>query len=58
MKRVLLIIPVLLFLVVGVFFGAVAAIILGFLLRRHWLPEFLHNVFTLAVVLLVFTASP
>lgn len=41
----------------GVVLGAVAAFFLALLLRRHWLPVFLHNVFTLALVLLVFSGS-
>ena len=37
--------------------GIIGAVLLAQLLKRHWLPEFLHNVFTLALVLTVFTMS-
>lgn len=41
----------------GLILGAAAALLLALLLKRHWVPEYLHNVFTLALVLLVFAAS-
>ncbi len=41
----------------GSLFGIGGALFLTPLLRRHWLPEYLHNVFTLALVLLVFSLS-
>ncbi|MBS9777672.1 MAG: sodium:proton antiporter [Gammaproteobacteria bacterium] len=41
----------------GVFVGAIAAVILVFLIKRHLVPEYLKNVFTLAWVLLVFSIS-
>jgi NhaP-type Na+/H+ or K+/H+ antiporter len=41
----------------GLFLGSLAGYLYGVLLRRHWLPEFLHNVATLALVFLVFTVS-
>ena len=41
----------------GITSGVVGAVFLAQILRRHWLPEFLHNVFTLALVLTVFTVS-
>lgn len=41
----------------GAGMGALAAIALAFVLRRHLLPEFLHNYATLALVLLTFTLS-
>lgn len=37
--------------------GLVGAYVLAFLMRRHMIPEFLRNVFTLAYVLLLFTVS-
>jgi NhaP-type Na+/H+ or K+/H+ antiporter len=42
---------------VGAVAGAVAALTLGFLIRRHWIPEYLLNVVALAWVVLAFTAS-
>lgn len=42
---------------IGLFLGAVSAYLYAALLRRHWLPEFLHNVATLAVVILVFSLA-
>lgn len=42
---------------VGLFFGAAAGYLYGLLLRRHLLPEYLHNVATLALVFILFTAS-
>ncbi len=42
---------------IGLALGAAAAYLYGALLRLHWLPEFLHNVTTLAVVIMVFTVS-
>ena len=44
-------------LVTGVTAGALGALFLALLIKRHWLPEFLHNVFTLALVLIVFTTA-
>ena len=35
---------------VGVLAGAVAALTLGYLIRRHWVPEYLLNVVALAWV--------
>lgn len=43
--------------VLGIVLGAVAALALAVLLKRMWIPDFLHNVFTLALVLLVFSIS-
>ncbi len=37
--------------------GGVAGAFLGLVLRRHWLPEYLHNVFTLTLVFAVFALS-
>lgn len=37
--------------------GMVGAYVLAFLMRKHMIPEFLRNVFTLAYVLLLFTVS-
>lgn len=39
------------------FLGLAGAYILAFLMRKHMIPEFLRNVFTLAYVLLLFTVS-
>ncbi len=41
----------------GVFFGMLGAGVLVLLLRRHWIPDFLQNPASLAVVLTVFTVS-
>ncbi len=41
----------------GVFFGLAAGQFLAVVLRKHWLPEFLHNVFTLTLVFGVFAFS-
>ncbi|MCB1705553.1 MAG: sodium:proton antiporter [Halioglobus sp.] len=42
---------------VGAVAGAVAALTLGFLIRRHWIPEYLLNVVALAWVVLAFAIS-
>jgi len=42
---------------VGGIFGTVGALALGNVLRRHLMPEYLHNVATLSVVLGVFATS-
>jgi CPA1 family monovalent cation:H+ antiporter len=41
----------------GTLIGCLAGYALAVALRRHWLPEYLHNVITLAVVAAVFTSS-
>lgn len=41
----------------GVVLGAVAGYMLGVVLRKYWLPEYLHNVVTLTLVFGVFTAA-
>jgi NhaP-type Na+/H+ or K+/H+ antiporter len=41
----------------GLAFGALAGYAWGTVLRRHWLPEFLHNVATLLMVFGVFALS-
>jgi NhaP-type Na+/H+ or K+/H+ antiporter len=41
----------------GALVGALAALLLGFLLRRQLVPEYLQNYATLAAVLLAFSAS-
>lgn len=41
----------------GAAIGLVAAFSLAAVLRRHWIPEYLHNYGTLALVLLAFTTS-
>jgi len=42
---------------VGVLAGCVAALTLGYLIRRHWIPEYLLNVVALAWVVLTFAGS-
>ena len=42
---------------IGVVLGAGAGYVLGIILRRHWLPEYLHNVATLSLVFAVFALS-
>mgnify|MGYP003382227800 CR=1 FL=1 len=42
---------------VGALAGALAALSLGFLIRRHWIPEYLLNVIALAWVVLTFAGS-
>lgn len=42
---------------VGVVFGIFSGQFLGLALRNHWLPAFLHNVATLALVFTVFALS-
>ena len=44
-------------LLVGGVLGVVAGAFMGLVLRRHWLPEYLHNVFTLTLVFAVFALS-
>jgi NhaP-type Na+/H+ or K+/H+ antiporter len=44
-------------LAVGLGIGAVAGYLFGIVLRRHWLPEYLHNVSTLALVFGTFAIS-
>jgi NhaP-type Na+/H+ or K+/H+ antiporter len=44
-------------LVTGLVLGAAAGFAWGVILRRHWLPEFLHNVATLMLVFAVFAFS-
>lgn len=41
----------------GVALGSLAGFLYGSILRRHWLPEFLHNVATLGLVVFVFAVS-
>lgn len=41
----------------GTFMGLAGAWTLGFILRRHWVPEYLLNVLTLAWVVMVFAGS-
>lgn len=43
--------------VIGTGIGAAAGGLLAVLLRRHWIPDYLHNVFTLALVAGAFAAS-
>jgi len=44
-------------LLVGGVLGALAGSFMGVVLRRHWLPGYLHNVFTLTLVFAVFAVS-
>lgn len=44
-------------LAVGGSLGVIGGYLLGVLLRRHWLPEYLHNLATLAWVITIFTLS-
>lgn len=44
-------------LAVGLGIGAVAGYLFGIILRKHWLPEYLHNVTTLALVFATFAVS-
>lgn len=44
-------------LLVGSVIGVFSGFILSHILKHHWLPEYLHNVFTLNMVFAVFTAS-
>lgn len=41
----------------GLVLGALSGYVLGIILRRHWLPEYLRNMATLMLVLGVFTLS-
>lgn len=43
--------------VVGAVAGVLAALTLGFLIRRHWIPEYLLNVVALAWVVVAFAGS-
>ncbi len=42
---------------VGVLAGVLAAVSLGYLIRRHWIPEYLLNVVALAWVVMTFAGS-
>lgn len=42
---------------VGIFFGIAAGYALGVALRRHWIPEYLHNIITLSVVFAIYTTT-
>lgn len=42
---------------IGMVLGSLAAYLYAVLLRLHWIPEFLHNVTTLAIVIMVFAVS-
>lgn len=42
---------------IGLLLGVISALLVALSLNRHWVPEYLRNVFTLAVVLLVFSIS-
>lgn len=44
-------------LLVGSALGVVGGYFLGVLIRRHWLPEYLHNLATLASVVTIFSLS-
>ncbi len=43
--------------VIGVLFGLAGARLLAMLMIRHWLPHYLHHVFTLVLVIAVFAIS-
>lgn len=42
---------------IGVLVGALAGELMAQILRRHWVPDYLHNVFTLTLVFGVFAVS-
>ncbi|WP_371877514.1 cation:proton antiporter [Thiovibrio frasassiensis] len=42
---------------IGLCLGSLSGYLYGNILRRHWLPEFLHNVATLGLVIFVFALS-
>lgn len=42
---------------IGLVLGAGSGYLLGIILRRHWLPEYLHNVATLSLVFVAFALS-
>ncbi len=42
---------------IGALIGGVLALVLGFLLRKHWIPEYLHNFATLAFVGISFSLA-
>ena len=44
-------------LLVGTLVGAASGYIMGLVVRKHWLPEYLHNVFTLTLVFAIFALS-
>ncbi|MGD8560024.1 MAG: sodium:proton antiporter [Gammaproteobacteria bacterium] len=44
-------------LLVGISLGVIAGYLFGVVLRRHWLPEYLHNVATLTILFGVFAIS-
>ncbi|MEE9493808.1 MAG: sodium:proton antiporter [Gammaproteobacteria bacterium] len=44
-------------LLIGSILGVISGYLLGQALRKHWLPEYLHNVATLSLVVCVFTLS-
>lgn len=44
-------------LLLGLILGALAGYVFGLILRNHWLPDYLHNVATLTIVLGVFALS-
>jgi NhaP-type Na+/H+ or K+/H+ antiporter len=44
-------------LILSSFIGGLAGYGFGILLRNHWLPEYLHNIFALALVFGVFTTA-
>ena len=42
---------------VGCIIGAAAGYLFGIILRKYWLPEYLHNIATLALIFTTFTLS-
>lgn len=41
----------------GTILGIAAAVVTGFILRRHWVPEYMRNMFVLVMVITAFTLS-
>ncbi|MFC1752081.1 cation:proton antiporter [Thermoproteota archaeon] len=41
----------------GIFFGALSAVALAWILHKKWFPDFLHEAFTFISVLLIYTLS-
>ena len=41
----------------GTFFGLAAGWLLGFILKRHWVPEYLENMATLTLVFISFSVA-
>ena len=52
-----LVLSFLLLVVNGVFWGLALGYFMGVAIRRHWLPDYLNNIFVLVLVLIGFTVS-